>query len=313
MSRIRASLALACLAVPLLVACGSGTSGSSNLREIDAAQARTLFTGSTPLAKTREEMGSEVGQLIGTVGRSPHATLHLTDVPFFSTRADVLAPLRVPVRCTTSGCTMTIRGTDVPFTIADLLFGREDIRPMMVHRRIPIAHGAGSDTLEGIGGLDVYSYGGWMRYNVFGVHESAVTTGDARGLGFYYGMSFGTASNAPPTPAGGSAHWSGVMVGMDNAGRDRGNIIQGDAGITVDFDALDADVAFTNVHDLTAGTARGGKVWNDVRITDEGTFSGGASERERVEGLFYGPGHEEAGGVFEYDDITGAFGASRDD
>ena len=312
MPRIRISLTLTCLVVvPLLTACVHGTSGSSNI-QIDPAEARTLFTGSAPLAKNGVEIRSEVRQLLATISQSPHAALHVTDAPLFTTGVvDLISdplPERVTSRCIGSGCTVTVKGVSVPLTPDNLFFGDEDIRAMMVHRQIPLAHGTASGTRLGVD-LDVYSYGGWMRHNVFGVHELVMMPGVLGSIGLYYGMSNGIASNTAPT--GGSAHWSGVMVGMDNAGRDRGNVIQGNAGIKVDFDTLDADVAFTNVHDLTVGTARNGNIWNDAPITSRGTFSG-TNGRGEVEGRFYGPDHEEAGGIFEYDGITGAFGASRD-
>ena len=35
--------------------------------------------------------------------------------------------------------------------------------------------------------------------------------------------------------------------------------------------------------------------------------------RKRIEGRFYGSGHEEAGGIFEYASVVGSFGAKRDE
>lgn len=314
MPRIRTSLALAGLVVPLLAGCGSSSSGPSNIRDIDPAEARTLFPGSTPPETTGAEgIRSAAGQTLRTIGQSPDIALHMSDAVLFSTREIVGLPERVTARCDDSECTASIdEAGSISFTVDNLPIGGEELRAMMVHRRIPLAHGT-SRTTGRLGDLDVYNYGGWMRHNIFAAVEVAVTSGAVEGLGLYYGLSVGVASNAPPSPTGGSANWSGVMVGMDNAGADRGNVIQGDAEITVDFDALHADVAFTNVHDLTAGTMRDGNTWNDARITSQGTFSGANGPEDTVTGRFYGPGHEEAGGVFEYDGITGAFGASRDD
>ena len=34
--------------------------------------------------------------------------------------------------------------------------------------------------------------------------------------------------------------------------------------------------------------------------------------RQRIAGHFYGPGHEEVGGIFEYASVVGSFGAKRD-
>lgn len=314
MPRIRTSLALAGLAVPLLAGCGSSSSGPSNIRDIDPAEARTLFPGSTPPETTGAEgIRSAAGRTLQTIGQSPDIALHMSDAPLFSTREIPGLPERVATQCKDSRCTASIDGAgSIGFTADNLPVGGDDLRAMMVHRRIPLAHGISRTTGE-LGDLDVYNYGGWMRHNIFAAVEVAVTSGAVEGLGLYYGLSIGVASNAPPSPTGGSATWSGVMVGMDTAGADRGNVIQGNAGIMVDFDALHADVEFENVHDLTAGTMRDGNTWNDAPITSQGTFSGANGPEDTVTGRFYGPGHEEAGGVFEYDGITGAFGASRDD
>ena len=314
MPRIRTSLVLAGLAVPLLAGCGSSSSGPSNLRDFDPAEARTQFPGSTPPETTdAEEIRSEARSVAVSILQSPDKALQVTDARLFSTRTIPRLPERIMSQCSGSECTLTIDGVgSIRLTVENLLFGNDDIRAMMMHRRIPLARGI-SRTTARWGDLDIYGYGGWMRHNIFAVQEITTTSGTAEGIGMYYGVSTGVASTTPPSPTGGSATWSGVMVGMDNAGAHRGNVIQGDAGITVDFDALHADVAFTNVHDLNTGNDRDGITWNDAPITSQGTFSGAADGRGDMEGRFYGPGHEEAGGIFEYDGITGAFGASRDD
>ena len=46
--------------------------------------------------------------------------------------------------------------------------------------------------------------------------------------------------------------------------------------------------------------------WNGLPIDDSGVFSGTG-----IQGRFYGPNHEEVGGVFLRDMISGSFGASR--
>lgn len=46
--------------------------------------------------------------------------------------------------------------------------------------------------------------------------------------------------------------------------------------------------------------------WNGLPIDDAGVFGGAG-----IQGRFYGSDHEEVGGVFLKDSISGAFGASR--
>ena len=49
--------------------------------------------------------------------------------------------------------------------------------------------------------------------------------------------------------------------------------------------------------------------WGGLTVTN-GTF-GTDSEGDSIQGQFYGPNHEEVGGIFERDQFVGAFGAGR--
>ena len=49
--------------------------------------------------------------------------------------------------------------------------------------------------------------------------------------------------------------------------------------------------------------------WDDITVTG-GAFAIG-SGMNQIQGEFYGPNHEEVGGVFERNDVVGAFGAQR--
>ena len=46
---------------------------------------------------------------------------------------------------------------------------------------------------------------------------------------------------------------------------------------------------------------------------DPDDFSNPLELRNRIADKFYGPGHEEVGGIFEYASVVGSFGAERDD
>ena len=49
--------------------------------------------------------------------------------------------------------------------------------------------------------------------------------------------------------------------------------------------------------------------WTGLALTDGGFETGAAGDS--ISGRFYGPDHEEVGGVFERNRIVGAFGAAR--
>ena len=80
--------------------------------------------------------------------------------------------------------------------------------------------------------------------------------------------------------------------------------------VEVDFNNMDADVTFSNINELYArDSIIGSWTWTDIPI-DNGTFSQGSGS-DQIEGRFYGSSHEEVGGIFEREDVVGAFGARR--
>ena len=86
--------------------------------------------------------------------------------------------------------------------------------------------------------------------------------------------------------------------------------IRGDARIVIPALAdPSVEVAFTNVRELGTGDARDDMSWSAIPLAD-GRFATG-SAGDSIEGAFYGPGHREAGGVFERGRVFGAFGARR--
>lgn len=105
-------------------------------------------------------------------------------------------------------------------------------------------------------------------------------------------------------PPGGTAAWSGIVGAHTYAG-DR---VAGNADLTVDFTAMDLDV------DFTALTGESGRTytdmgWQNLAMEDGGFASGTAGDS--IEGRFYGPNHDEAGGIFERDGMVGGFHTIR--
>ena len=99
------------------------------------------------------------------------------------------------------------------------------------------------------------------------------------------------------------------MVGADSS---TGYVLQGDAALNVeigDTAGISLDVAFTNIMNLDTGAALGDMRWSDLAVVVDGFARG--SGANSIKGGFYGPNHEEVGGVFERDFIVGAFGAKR--
>ena len=160
-----------------------------------------------------------------------------------------------------------------------------------------------------------------------------------------------TGSN-PSRPAMGSATWSGAMAGIvhpyspslddpvqntaDHAQfvvGNEGDSISGDATITIPSFNVYAypslNIEFSNIVNDHTGAQRDNMIWEGVEMVD-GVFGvardasptetghlpfvGGDPFRGQggIFGQFYGPNHEEVGGLFHRDGLAGAFGAGRD-
>ncbi len=213
-------------------------------------------------------------------------------------------PYRLATAC--SGGTCVSGGEQI--TIADFDPSEDDYVALMVRNGVSVAAASLERPIAG-GGREVdLSLAGWTDHHAFGASFS--TEADASNVATavaFSGTSIGndTGSN----PVSGSATWRGVMTAYDTS--DVANVLalQGDARLTVDFAASNLDASFTNIHDEDLARRR------NIRFDDVPMTAGGFAQQgtnRSIEGTFYGPGHVEAGGVFEHGDTVGAFGALRE-
>ena len=184
-------------------------------------------------------------------------------------------------------------------------------RPVMRHRGVDLAQGRGRVTGENAHAWGEYL--GIMEHGGFGLVRLDRDTPSGSWSAFPY--AFGNAPGTNPGADLGTAAWNGVMMGFDTSGAAPGTI-QGDAAITVDlgeysFSSATVDVAFTNVRNLGTGAAARDMRWNDMRLRDGGFEDGYILGDSYIKGAFFGPQHQEVGGVFKQDLYTGAFGAKR--
>ena len=191
---------------------------------------------------------------------------------------------------------------------------------------------------HGMGSTHYRSLAGWMEHGLFLV-TARETSAHGSTMVDYEVLSIGDSSGTnPAAPAIGSATWSGTMAGFVESAAsgdpaapgDGDSFVDGDARITLPGLATGApatvDVLFSNIVDRGTGARRADMAWDGVRLTD-GAFGSpeviapilasdtdirGKSIGTGIYGRFHGPGHEEVGGVFRRDGITGAFGAGRD-
>ena len=153
--------------------------------------------------------------------------------------------------------------------------------------------------------VDYRVYGGWLSKTFFGVEhgrwKGRAQYGSIEGLEALIAYSVGDATGSNPT---GSAEWTGLVVALDRTAPDQA--VQGNATLTYDFDRSILDVLFSNFRG--SGTYED-LSWDDLAVNN-GLFSQGSGANS-IDGTFYGDAHEEVGGVFERNNLVGAFGAKQ--
>ena len=162
---------------------------------------------------------------------------------------------------------------------------------------------------------DVHVYGGWLDHSLF-ASESVLLTNDIypdKGATVVISYAVGFSTEENPSAVGGSARWEGLMIGRDmRATASRGQVVLGDADVTVDFaaTALTADVEFTDIATIESGEAWDDMAWRGMAV-EEGAFAQSDAADDTISGRFFGPGEEEVAGVFERAGIAGVFGGRR--
>ncbi len=144
------------------------------------------------------------------------------------------------------------------------------------------------------------AWGAWGFYSLAAiVHQSVPPTGPNNDL--LLSLSGGAASGS--SPVSGSASWSGIAVARELNPSHIGVRLGYDAELELDFDSSTLGLTFVPypVSGLGSDAALQVLSWNDVPVAD------GAFAATGLDGRFYGPSHEEAGGIFERDQIAGAF------
>lgn len=220
--------------------------------------------------------------------------------------------------CQGTACESMIANVPLPplrLSLSDLSYTDQEsdtdteYQAVATHRGVSLAQGRGSSPIAGLT-VERFGYGGWLDHSYFISESGTISEGAFQGTGLEYSYSAGAATGTNPSSTGGGS-WIGVMAGADVSGETtRGNRIQGDAEITIaDFADPKVGVSFTSIHDLATGTAHTDMSWSGIPLINGGFMRG--SGGDSIDGRFYGPSHEEVGGVFERNEILGAFGAKR--
>ena len=216
-----------------------------------------------------------------------------------------------PSMCNGTRCTATESSRGLSLTLSLGSFVRNLEPTLDAHEAVLTKNGITlTDGRGGRYGPGYRQYGGWMDhagfYVIAGVEQRGQVLGETVSAALRGTAAGGDFSGSRPSA---SATWRGVMTGTTATG---GGILQGDASLTYDLASHTLDAGFTNIVDIDRSAAHvtSEASFAGVPVAADGTFQHGTT-RNFVRGGFSGPGQEEAVGVFEQNDIVGAFGAKR--
>ena len=266
----------------LLSGCGGGSSGEINQRDV---------VPSHPIDRINQSAN----------------TILMSDLVV---SADLVGTdIRFQTNCNGATCSSGILGEQESLSISEFAEESEGTWPEAAetYRRVSIVRA--SAEIAGVGALAVF--GGWLDHNYFFVAHATITDDEFGEVSAPVALTIGDATGTNPTSITGSAIWSGIMVGTDvSATATRSHQLRGDVDISIaDFMNPSVDVNFSNIRDLNTDDSRTNITWSGIPIVD-GSFQQGSDENS-IHGAFFGPNHAEVGGVFESNEVVGAFGSMR--
>ena len=267
----------------LIAGCGGG--GSSNVPEVPPP--------------TAEELAIQDYVRIASNANIVLSTDRINWVPGST------APVRVSVECKglfcSVGYTLFVRANKV----FRLLPEETQVLPDTNGINTGIEHVVTDD-------FELHSYAGWMEHSFFA--STAVLFNQEidpdQGTVQAYGTVNGFTTNTNPEM---EATWTGFVTARDQSvAGDLESVVTGDASISVSIgDQVLADVYLSGMSN--AATAQGyTDLSYEAMVVTDGEFSRYHADDNRLSGVFYGPEHEEVGGVFEHPQgLVGAYGGTR--
>ena len=293
--RFHSACGLAAAAVLTLSACGGGgsqpTLGLDDIRELTGLSA-PVETGPAQQARRQDILARTDSLVVSTM----HGELALADGTF---------TIRQVSECSGAACRLLdpVTGETETAGLDTAAVELGDAEPIGSAHGITLMSNSGQQT-----GVDVSSLGAWMEHGSFALNGLRVVGEDFES-NILHAMALGDLTDRPLT---GSATWLGIMVGTPVVGDDRGDRLVGTAALNYGMPTGGLDVGFSGIKNIDRGTAHSTEamLFTGLEVGPDGTFSRGQSGA-RIQGGFYGPGHAEAGGIFEQSDIVGAFGAKR--
>ena len=266
-------------------------------------QVRTFFSGSA-LNLSSDEINAFFSDVLVSANSLLISDYNEYDLHSYS-------GVLLPTECDGDSCEVTIFPNEPKetITLSDALNSElSETQSVMTYQNVSLVQGRGRDNEDGVI-FEVLSYGGWQEHHIFSAQAAFVPSVNNFEHILVHGFSIGSQTGA--NPVSGSGTWRGVMIGTEVYGDDDTGLVnrflQGDAELNLILDSteLEAEVSFINIRYLDTGENLDDMSWAQLHLED-GRFRGW-----NIDGYFYGPDHEEAGGIFEKDHIVGAFGLER--
>lgn len=315
-------LTLITLSFALIAACGGG--GGSGTAVTPATTPVTPRDGDEPvnpfadLVNFMPTANSSSIQAVEGIVSATNASIKISDV--FEEGSEN----RVATSCNVNGCIALLPGSvvTVPFLhniVTDvslisnhgsyfLTYSSEITRGIPIEG-VTFAGGNLTGTRYGDNStVEFKTFAGWLDGSIFGIIQASVEeSGNQQHRFISYNA--GVPSGSDPSGTG-SARWEGAAVATVKADR---TFIQGDATITIaDFTNPLVVVELENLRDANNPEIPHTRsfTFRDLHLDGNGVFKQRKPQSE-VEGRFFGTNHEEVGGWFDSDDVTGAFGGTK--
>ena len=309
------------LSLALLAACGGGGAAISSAADtnealpalivVDAQSAMTLVGGGAPPTMTPTQAEQAVQSILSTSNK-----LMISDITDITGARATRDATCNGVKCELSFVDgSNTRTTEV--SLADFSAASEtnerylegyngESALVMTDTGVTVGQSRAAGRFGGVV-FQFQVYGGWLMETVFSL-QSETETSDSETIIWLSAYSFGNANRSNPTGTG-KAVWNGVVIGAD---KNTGHVIHGDALLDIDdLASPEVDISFTDIKNLNTGGDVDDMNWEKLGL-DNGTFNSETTHDGEIEGVFYGAGHAEVGGIFDKNDVVGAFGAARE-
>ena len=306
MTHRRSDLATLFLAaIPLSLAACVGGGEDEPVSDLESIRQLTGLSAPTETPEAQDRPAEILARSNSLILTTIHGETGNAEFPTF----------RHATQCSGTQCTVTepLAGTEYTIDLPNTPLRQGAPTAIGSKHGITLIWESSTDT-----GAYLASLGAWLENSSFAILNESQTSQEGT-VDVWYGIAVGDlAGTLPGNLPAGVAAWRGIMVGTPVTGEGRGERLVGDAVLTYDFPFWNGapgpslHVAFGGIKNIDRGTAHIVEtvLFENVEVGTEGTFGAGFVG-SRIQGAFYGPDHAEAAGVFEQQDIIGAFGANR--